>query len=79
MKNKKFLITRYTDLNITFQKIGEKRKIRTDTLARQFGDYYTKENLEKLMGFYSLPKKKDQEFHKNKTTNRQSFITDVSL
>lgn len=76
MKNKKFLITRYTDLNITFQKIGEKRKIRTDTLARQFGDYYTKENLEKLMGFYSLPKKKNQEFHKNKTTNRQSFITE---
>ena len=64
MKNKKFLITRYTDLNITFQKIGEKRKIRTDTLARQFGDYYTKEYLEKLMGFYSLPKKKNQEFHK---------------
>lgn len=76
MKNKKFLITRYTDLNITFQKIGEKRKIRTDTLARQFGDYYTKENLEKLMGFYSSPKKKNQEFYKNKTTNRQSFLTE---
>ncbi|MDD6489222.1 MAG: relaxase/mobilization nuclease domain-containing protein [Clostridia bacterium] len=56
MKNKGFEITRYTDRHITFQKIGEKKKIRADTLAEQFGDYYKKENLEKLMGFYSIPK-----------------------
>lgn len=56
MKNKGFEITRYTDRHITFQKIGEEKKIRADTLAEQFGDYYKKENLEKLMGFYSIPK-----------------------
>ena len=56
MRNKGFEITRYTDRHITFQKIGEQKKIRADTLAKQFGDYYTKENLERMMGFYSLPK-----------------------
>ena len=56
MRNKGFLITRYTDRHITFQKVGEQKKIRADTLAKQFGDYYTKENLERMMGFYSLPK-----------------------
>lgn len=56
MKNRGFLITRYTDRHITFQKIGETKKICADTLAKQFGDYYTKENLERMMGFYSLPK-----------------------
>ena len=56
MKSKGFEITRYTDRHITFQKIGEDKRIRANTLAKQFGDKYTKENLEKLMGFYSLPK-----------------------
>ena len=56
MKSKGFEITRYTDRHITFHKIGEDKKIRANTLAKQFGDNYTKENLEKLMGFYSLPK-----------------------
>lgn len=56
MKSKSFEITRYTDRHITFQKIGEKKKIRADTLAEQFGDYYKKENLEKMMGFYRPPK-----------------------
>ena len=56
MKRKGFEITRYTDRHITFQKIGETKKIRADTLAEQFGDYYTKENLELMMGFYGIPK-----------------------
>lgn len=56
MKNKCFEITRYTDRHITFQKIGETKKIRADTLAEQFGDWYKKENLEKMMGFYRPPK-----------------------
>ena len=56
MRNKGFIITRYTDRHITFQKIGEEKKIRADTLAKQFGDYYKKENLERIMGFYSIPK-----------------------
>ena len=52
MKSKGFIITRYTDRHITFQKIGEQKKIRADTLAKQFGDNYTKENLERKMGYY---------------------------
>ena len=55
MKNKGFEITRYTDRHITFQKIGETKKIRADTLAEQFGEIYKKENLEKKMGFYRPP------------------------
>ena len=58
MKHKNFIITRY-EKDITFQKVGEKKKIRASRLARQFGDCYTKENLEKLMGFYHLPKKSE--------------------
>lgn len=56
MKRKGFAITRYTDRHITFQKIGETKKIRANTLAEQFGNRYTKENLERLMGFYVPPK-----------------------
>ena len=56
MKRKGFDITRYTDRHITFQKIGETKKIRADTLAEQFGNRYKKENLERLMGFYVPPK-----------------------
>ena len=56
MKRKGFDITRYTDRHITFQKIGETKKIRADTLAEQFGYRYKKENLERLMGFYVPPK-----------------------
>lgn len=58
MKRKSFIITRY-EKDITFQKVGEKKKIRASRLARQFGDCYTKENLEKLMGFYHLPKQSE--------------------
>ena len=58
MKRKNFIITRY-ERDITFQKVGEKKKIRASRLAREFGDCYIKENLEKLMGFYRLPKKSE--------------------
>ena len=58
MKRKNFIITRY-EKDITFQKVGEKKKIRASRLAREFGDCYIKENLEKLMGFYRLPKKSE--------------------
>ena len=58
MKIRGFEITRYTDRHITFQKSGEK-KIRADTLAKQFGDAYKKEYLEKKMGFYRPPKKSE--------------------
>ncbi len=45
---------RYKDVHITFTKIGQKKGIRADTLARQFGDKYKKDNLEKLMGYYEV-------------------------
>ena len=37
--------------NITIRKIGEKKAIRVDTLAKQFGNQYTKAELEKAMGY----------------------------
>lgn len=43
---------RYTDSHITITKNGEKKGIRVDTLARQFGDKYKKVSLEKNMGYY---------------------------
>lgn len=55
MKTKGFETVRYTDYHITFRKFGEERKIRANTLAKQFGDKYKKENLEKLMGYYTIP------------------------
>ncbi len=46
---------KYTDTHITITKNGEKKGIRVDTLAKQFGGKYTKANLEKLMGYYEAP------------------------
>ncbi len=46
---------RYRDVHITITKHGEKKGIRVDTLAKQFGEKFTKENLEKAMGYYSQP------------------------
>jgi hypothetical protein len=41
---------RYTDNHITITKIGEKKGVRVDTLAKQFGDKYKKLNIEKGIG-----------------------------
>ena len=46
---------RYKDMHITITKNGEKKGIRVDTLAKQFGEKFTKENLEKRMGYYAPP------------------------
>ena len=48
-KNKNYEI-RY-EKHITVHKIGEKKAIRVDTLAKQFGSQYTKAELEKAMGY----------------------------
>ncbi len=37
--------------HITIRKIGEKKAIRVDSLAKQFGNQYTKAELEKAMGY----------------------------
>jgi hypothetical protein len=47
---------KYTEKNITITKDGEKKGVRVDTLAKQFGSKYTKLNLEKAMGFWERPK-----------------------
>ena len=49
---KKDYTVRYTDSHITLTKNGEKKGIRVDTLAKTFGDKFTKENLEKKMGYF---------------------------
>ena len=75
MKIRGFEITRYTDRHITFQKSGEK-KIRADTLAKQFGDVYKKEYLEKKMGFYRPPKKSEAEIKPKPKKHVPSFRTE---
>ena len=44
---------KYKDIHITITKDGEKKGIRVDTLAKQFGEKFKKENLERKMGYYS--------------------------
>lgn len=48
----------YTDKNITVTKNGEKKGVRVDNLAKQFGLKYTKRNLENAMGYWQPPKEK---------------------
>lgn len=75
LKRKGFEIIRYTDTTLTFQKIGETKKIRADTLAKQFGDFYTKENLEKMMGYYKIPIKQQKE-PKQKQKVQKNFVSE---
>ena len=58
---------KYTDKNITFRKEGEKKSIRADTLAKEFGVKYSKRRLEFDMGYAELkfvrpPKKEEIKF-----------------
>ena len=53
--NEKDYTVRYTDNHITVTKNSEKKGIRVDTLARQFGSKYTKESLERNMRYYTAP------------------------
>lgn len=53
--NEKGYTVRYTNQHITITKNGEKKGIRVDTFAKQFGEKYTKDNLEKQMGYYIQP------------------------
>lgn len=65
--NEQGYTVRYTDTHITITKNGEKKGIRVNTLARQFGDKYTKDNLEKNMGYYTAVTEKKKPVEKNKT------------
>jgi hypothetical protein len=76
--NKRDYKVRYKDIHITITKQGEKKGIRVDTLARQFGEKYTKENLEKAMGYF-IPQvkitevKKDTKITKNVPNEFQRY------
>ena len=76
MEVKGFEITRYGEKDITFQKIGETKKIRVSKLAEQFGEVYTKENLEKKMRFYRLPKPSEQNTTPKKKKVQSPFISE---
>ena len=76
MEVKGFKITRYGEKDITFQKIGETKKIRASTLAQQFGDVYTKENIEKKMSIYRLPKLSEHSPSPKKKKVQSPFISE---
>lgn len=44
---------KFTNQNITFKKTGEKKGIRADTLAKQFGYKYSKKSIDKHLGLDS--------------------------
>ena len=76
MEVKGFKITRYGEKDITFQKIGETKKIRASTLAKQFGEVYTKENIEKKMSIYRLPKPSERTPVPKKKNVKSPFINE---
>lgn len=52
MQNKGYTVS-YKDVHITLTPNGEKKGIRVNTLAKQFGEKYKKENIEKSMGYHT--------------------------
>ena len=76
MKAKGFEITRYGEKDITFQKIGETKKIRLSTLAKQFGTAYTKENIETKMCFYIPHDTSNQTAIQQKKRVQSQFISE---
>ncbi len=61
---------RYKDIHITITKNGEKKGIRVDTLAKQFGEKFKKENLERKMGYYSPPPTDIVKIYQTKTKSK---------
>lgn len=61
---------RFTNKNITFKKKGEKKGIRADTLAKQFGQKYSKANIEKKLNI----KNSDKINQDTKTENKNNKI-----
>jgi hypothetical protein len=71
---------RYTNRHITFKYGGEKKSIRADTLAKSFGEKYTKNNLEKAMGYYQPPQNEVvSEPYKSKKSNYKGEIDLLEL
>lgn len=59
---------KFTNKNITFKKTGEKKGIRADTLAKQFGQKYSKASIEKRLNISNS----DDINKKIKTPNRSA-------
>lgn len=57
---------KYRDVHITFQKNGEKKGIRADTLAKQFDKKYYKSNIDKVLGV--VPKITKEEYIQQRET-----------
>lgn len=70
--NEKDYTVRYTDNHITVTKNSEKKGIRVDTLAKQFGSKYTKDSLERNMGYYTAPSGKPFTVNNEKRTFHSS-------
>jgi len=64
---------KYRDIHITFQKNGEKKGIRADTLAKQFGEKYCKSNIDKVLGVVPKITKEEyiQQKEKQHNTNKK--------
>lgn len=82
--NEKDYTVRYTDNHITVTKNGEKKGIRVDTIARQFGSRYTKESLERSMGYYTEPiskpftaNNKKRTFHNSGKSNWEYYEQNI--
>lgn len=65
---------KFTNKNITFRKDGETKSIRADTLAKQFGNKYSKTNIFKSLGL-EIPKEK---LENNKRVNSLPNIDDFN-
>ena len=59
---------KFTNKNITFKKIGEQKGIRADTLAKQFGQKYSKASIEQRMNITAPPSESAR-------TGSKKFIT----
>ncbi|GHU58189.1 hypothetical protein FACS1894133_2490 [Clostridia bacterium] len=75
--NKRGYHVRYKNAHITITKRGEKKGIRVDTLAKQFGEKYAKTNLEKAMGYYDPRENvKAKVYAEKRNTPSASFVTE---
>jgi len=80
MQEKDYTV-RYKDVHITITKNGEKKGIRVDTLAKQFGEKFNKINLEKAMGYYNPLSeiKKEEILNAYREKNKQREIKNNQL
>lgn len=62
----------FTNSNITFRKFGEKKGIRADTLAKQFGMKYCKASIEKKLNIETANIKPETNSSKDKTIPPQN-------